>query len=477
MHEGKQHGLNDCVDFLLDKKPNLVIIPDAGTNDVDECRRLTEAAAKVIILDHHDKEIDNPYAIVINNQIGDYPNKDFSGVGVTWQFCRYIDKLLGINYADFFIDLVALGNIADMMSLRSLETKHIIQKGLQDPHNPFIVYLADKNDYSLKGKLTPIGVAFYIAPFVNAIVRSGTLEEKQLVFESMLSFHAFDIIPSTKRGHALGAIEKVVEQAMRVVTNVKARQTKAQTEGMDKLEKLIQENDMMKHQVLLFLLESGEIDRNIAGLSANKIMAKYQRPVCILTRTPEGYQGSARGCDQVDVNDFKGICNETNVVEYTIGHPGAFGLGIKSENIDAFVQKTDEILKDMPNEPVYYVDYIYNGTDINQEDLISMASLENLWGKDVSEALIAIKGLKVTPDMVTVYDKRTVTIKIGLPNGISIMLFNAKEKDIEKLQENNTGFIEVDIVGTPQVNEWMGNVSGQVFIEEYQIVDSNKFFF
>ena len=43
-----------------------------------------------------------------------------SGAGVTWQFCRYIDKLLNINNAEKYRDLVALGLDADMMSLRSI---------------------------------------------------------------------------------------------------------------------------------------------------------------------------------------------------------------------------------------------------------------------------------------------------------------------------------------------------------------------
>ena len=106
---------------------------------------------------------------------------------------------------------------------------------------------------------------------------------------------------------------------------------------------------MLNHKVLLFLLEPGQIDRNIAGLSANKLMAKYQRPVCVLTKMIEKehcppykeinnyniifYQGSARGCDKVGINDFKTICAETGVCEYCVGHPGAFGISIKEKNI------------------------------------------------------------------------------------------------------------------------------------------------
>ena len=71
-------------------------------------------------------------AIIINNQLSDYPNKELSGVWVTWQFCRYIDKLNKTNFAEKYYDLVALGNMADMMSLKSIETKHLILKGFKE---------------------------------------------------------------------------------------------------------------------------------------------------------------------------------------------------------------------------------------------------------------------------------------------------------------------------------------------------------
>ena len=70
--------------------------------------------------------------------------------------------------------------------------------------------------------MTPIGLAFYIVPLVNAITRVGTQDEKRLLFDSMLEWKAFDSIPSTKRGHK-GEEELLVEQAVRTCTNVKNR--------------------------------------------------------------------------------------------------------------------------------------------------------------------------------------------------------------------------------------------------------------
>ena len=483
MHEGKQHGLNDQMDLLMGSDYQLLLVPDAGSNDVNECSYLVkDQDMDIIILDHHICDVENPRAILINNQASDYPNKALSGVGVVWQFCRYLDTLLGGSAAAQYIDLVALGLDGDMMSMTSIETKHLIQKGLAAVTNPFIYYMHERNKFSLGETLTPIGVTFYIVPFVNAITRSGTLEEKELVFSSMLKHRAFQEVPSTKRGHAQGETEKIVEQAIRVAHNVKARQTRVQDAAMEFLDRQIMANNMLDHEVLLFLLNPGQVDRNIAGLVANKIMAKYQRPTCVLTRVidEEGtvsYQGSARGCDKVGINEFKSICDTTGIPMYTAGHEGAFGIGLLESDIEAFLIKTDEILKDTPNEPLYYVDYIYRSEDVNPQNILDIANMSNLWGKDIDEAIVAVEGLRIFPEMVTIYSKKNLTIKISLPNGITIMKFNATEEECELFQTNNTGFVEINLVGKCNANEWMGNITAQLFCEEYEVIDSNKYFF
>ena len=497
-HEGKQHGLNDHILNILKQNYELVIVPDAGSNDSDECTCLFKQGAKIIVLDHHLCDIQNPNAIVINNQLSDYPNKDFSGAGVVWQFCRYLDKLLKVSNADNYLDLVALGNCADMMSMTSIETKHIINKGFQNLKNPFFASLAKKNEYSMKNKVNHMSVAFYVAPYVNAICRSGTIEQKTLVFKSMLKHQAFKEVLSTKRGHLLGQKEQLVEQAMRVVTNVKNRQTKAQDSGLATIEKMIEEQGLLNHKVLLFLLEPGQVDKNIAGLIANKIMAKYQRPTCILTKVeipkytidldlppweeqplPQivtTYQGSARGCEKVGVIDFKSICADTGVTMYQTGHPNAFGLGILEQNIPAFIQKTDAALADMQDEAVYYVDYIYDGDNIQPIDILTIADMQDLWGKDIDEPYLCIKGICINSDMVTVYKKKDNTLKITLSNGISLMKFKATDEQCEMLQ-NSDGYYTLDVIGRANKNEWMGHVSAQIFIEDYEIIDYEEGWF
>ena len=478
VHEGKQHGINDCLDYIDSHNFNLLIVPDAGSNDYEAHELLQKQLIDTIILDHHLADKVSEYAIVINNQLSNYNNKDFSGVGIVWQFCRYLDQLLKQNYADNYLDLVALGNCGDMMSLTSIETKHIITKGFEpnNIHNPYIYETWQKNKFKLGEHITSINAAFYIVPLINAVQRSGTIEEKELLFKSMLKYEAFTMVPSTKRGHAPGEQERIVDQAIRTSNNVKNRQTREQDKAMEQLELLMKDLNLLDHKVILFTLDNGAIDRNIAGLIANKIANKYQRPCCILFDTPDGYQGSARGYEMTGVTNFKTICEESGA-EWCQGHENAFGMCLAATAVEDFLTKTDAALADISAEPIYYVDYIYTGADVQAQDILTIAGLSDLWGKDMDEPYIAIENLKVSKDMVTIYRKTSNTIKITLQNKISLMIFNATEDDCDKLQNFDTAYISINAVGKCNINEWMGNQTPQLFVEDYEITGSGKYLF
>ena len=216
------------------------------------------------------------------------------------------------------------------MSLTSIETKHLIMKGFEpnNIHNPYIYEMWQKNKFKLGEHITSIDAAFYIVPMINAVQRSGTIEEKELLFKSMLKYEAFQMIDSNKRGHKLGEQERLVDQAVRMSTNVKNRQTREQDKMMEELESLMLDLGLLDHKVILFTLDNKELNRNIAGLIANKIANKYQRPCCILSKTIDEngkilYQGSARGYEMTGITNFKTIC-EMAGAEWCQGHENAF---------------------------------------------------------------------------------------------------------------------------------------------------------
>ena len=82
------------------------------------------------------------------------------------------------NYAIEYEDLAALGLCADMMDTKQIETHFLMKDGFQRIRNPFFVEMMNRQEYQFQGGITPFGIAFYIVPYINAMTRSGTMEEK-----------------------------------------------------------------------------------------------------------------------------------------------------------------------------------------------------------------------------------------------------------------------------------------------------------
>ena len=481
LHSGKQHGLEDTVDEILkDEDTKFIIIPDAGTNDIEQMQRLIDAGKSILCMDHHESDnwLHNEKCIIINNQICDYPNKNFSGAGVTWQICKaydnYLDLLDEWEGANQYIDLAALGNLSDMMDYRSTETKAIIDQGLQNIKNPFFYYMCEKNKVSIDkmGGINYMSMAFYVTPFINAIVRSGTMEEKDLVFKSMLKFYAFDKIESGKRGHK-GELVRRVEEAVRIAANVKARQTKLQDAAMDLLEQRIQSERLTENGIIVCCCKPGEVEKNLAGLVANKIQAKYQHPCLVLTKSKGKddkeyyYRGSARNYSMSEIEDMRQLCEDTGDVEYAQGHSSAFGISIPESKLDDFIQKTNAIYNEAAQEPVYWVDFEWFSKDIDPQKILMIAQNKSTWGQGLPEPYIAIRDIPLTSVQLLSPDKNP-TLKIHLSNGVDIMKFKSSQEEFEQFTRPN---MYLTAVCRCSKNEWNGRVTAQLIVEDFYITE------
>lgn len=473
IHTGKQHGI------LLETIPDdvkLVIAPDSSSNDYDEHQQLKSKGVDVLVIDHHEADKISENAVIINNQLCDYPTKFLSGVGMVYKFCSYMDELLNVDYADDYLDLVALGMVADMMDLRDFETRHLITRGLENIRNPYFKGMVDKQAYSLKGEITPIGVAFYIAPYVNATIRMGTQEEKLMLFESMLDYRGYELVPSTKRG-CRGQQETRVEQACRNCTNIKNRQTKARDAALENIERIIKEKNLLENKILVVKLDTFAADRNLTGLIANQLMAKYQRPVLLLNKTADGWEGSGRGYDKSRFDNLREFLKESDLVMYAEGHANALGVGITDEAFKTFIEYSNRELAEFDFTPCYKVDFIFNGADFRGTDIVEIAELKSLWGQGVDEPYVAIEHINVyAGNVVLMSPDKSPTLKITLPNGTSLIKFKSSQEEYEKLR-SETGYITINIVGKCERNVWNGTVTPQIIIEDYEIVGEQKYYF
>lgn len=471
-HKGKSHGI-DIDEIPKDTK--LVIALDASSNEYEIHQKLREAGMDVLVIDHHEATKVSPNACVINNQLCDYPNKSLSGVGMVYKFCCYLDQLLGADHADKYLDLVALGMIADMMDLRYFETKHLIQLGCENIRSPFIKMMMARNEYSIKGQLTPFTVGFYIAPYVNAVARVGTQQETLLLAESMLEYRAYEQIPSTKRGCS-GQTESRVEQACRTANNVRNRQNKARDVSTEFVSKLIETNNLLDNKILVVQApKANGLDTNITGLIGNQTSAKYQHPVLILNeRDHDGeiwWEGSARGLSDSELTNFKEFLMDTGLVEYAEGHPNAFGAGIKDCNIQKFIEFTNEKLKDIDFRPIYWVDFIYKSNTLNPNTILTIGQYNYLWGQQLDKPKIAIEDINITPDDVQVMKGPSLKFTI---NGIEYIKFKATEEEIKLFQDN--AIVNITIVGECDINTWGGTERPQIIIVDYEVNKAIKYY-
>lgn len=473
IHTGKQHGI------LLETVPDdvkLVIAPDSSSNDYEVHQQLKSKGVDVLVIDHHEADMISENAVIINNQLCDYPTKSLSGVGMVYKFCSYIDELLNVDYADQFLDLVALGMVADMMDLRDFETRHLITRGLENIRNPYFKGMVDKQAYSLKDGISPIGVAFYIAPYVNATIRMGTQEEKLMLFESMLDYRGYELVPSTKRG-CKGQQETRIEQACRNCTNIKNRQTKARDAALENIERIIKEKNLLENKILVVKLETFAADRNLTGLIANQLMAKYQRPVLLLNKTEDGWEGSGRGYDKSKFDNLREFLKESDLVMYAEGHANALGVGITDEAFKSFIEYSNRELAEFDFTPCYKVDFIFSGADFRGKDIVEIAELKSLWGQGVDEPFVAIEHINVyAGNVVLMSPDKSPTLKITLPNGTSLIKFKSSQEEYEKLR-SETGCITINVVGKCERNVWNGTVTPQIIIEDYEIVGEQKYYF
>ena len=478
VHMGKQHGI---IPDTIPEDVKLVIAPDSSSNDYEAHEYLNLSGVDVLVIDHHEADHISKYACVINNQLCDYPTKSLSGVAMVWKFCCYIDMLLKTDHAQKFLDLVALGLVADMMDVRDFETRRLIDKGLQQIRNPYFRGAIDKDQFHFTNEITPIGVAFYIAPLINATTRVGTQEEKLMLFESMLDFRGYELVPSTKRG-CKGQAETRVEQACRNCTNIKSRQTKIRDNSLEKIEQIIVNQNLLSNKILIVQLDDLITDRNLTGLIANQLMSEYQRPVLILNRIENEddtitWEGSGRGYDKSRLKDFRGFLENNKYVMYAEGHANAFGVGIKDEDISAFIASTNSALDGFDFTPIYNVDFIYKSDELTPDEVIDIAGMKSLWGQGVEEAEIAVEGIKVHKDNIRILSPdKNPTLKIMLPNGINFMKFRSSEEEYDKLY-SELGYVTINIVGECERNIWNNKISPQVMIKDYEIVDRANYYF
>ena len=487
VHEHKSHGLEDKIDWLIeDHQFDLVICADSASYDVECHRQLAEINTDILVLDHHEQLYDDngnpvistsPNTIVVNNQLSPrYTNKSLCGAGVVYKFCEVLDNILGIQQAHNYIDLAALGEIADVMDRSTSETNYLMMEGLKNIRNRGFQTLLEAQSFSLKEKatypytgLTPIDVAFYIAPLINAITRVGSIKEKEIMFYCFIEPDR--LVPSTKRGAREGDTETAAGQTARVGGNAKNRQNKIKEKAIDLIDFKIQKNQLDDNNIILVELDDGDnIPQEMTGLIAMAVVSKYHKP-CMLGR--RNSQDEVRGSIRSDGNfaglpSFKKFLEDSELITYAAGHDNACGFGIVGNKIDALLNYSNTKLNSSDFENCYLVDYILDARLDNTDLLYALAEHPEYFGNHIDEVKIVVKNISLGNVMAMGTNKDSMKISY---NGIDYVRFKDLEF-VEKIFGNREK--NLNIYGSVALNTWMGKTSIQCVISDYELSEDDS---
>ena len=434
IRQGKAHGLRasaseDIVEQIKADGIQLMIIPDAGTNDAPECHDLKAHGCNTLILDHHKVEVDNPDAVIVNHHLGNGLNTALSGTGVTAKFIQYYCEYYHVD-APYMDDLVAMSIFSDSCSLISLENRCYADIGMNRVENEMIkAMLPLANRYGVN----PTGYSWAMIPLINAICRQEKIDDKRRLFDAMSGHGDIDeAIKMCKAAHRLQADE--VKQIMEEVEPT-----------LD-----------LNHKVAVGYAKPQ--DANLIGLVANKFMSKYHKPIILLRpMNATTWSGSFRS--PVPLNE---IINNSGYGR-ALGHDFAAGVYVKKADLPKLIDYLDTI--DFPDEPEINVTACLNANDVNVKMCQMCEDNKELYGTGVPEPTFFFQGI-IYPENVQMFKKRTTTIKVTL-DGMDFLMFMANQDQIDDF--TFSGQKMVNIVATLSTNTWNNVTTKQGKIKNYSL--------
>lgn len=466
VHPNKDHGITDQVKaYVMTMGINFLIVPDAGTNDKENTTFLYEHGVEILIVDHHEKENENPFAVIINNMLDD-TNKAYTGAGMSYIFCSALAKEWKLEEPKDLMCLAAVGNIADGAVLTSNQLRSLCDYGLKNITNKFLQTIMENKDIK---ELTIADISWKIAPIINGVCRAGNLQEKNLLFKALNDIDMEEEHPVSKRKlnkvtrkyEMVDFVLNGYEYALDILMKCRENQNSGINPIVEKFSKTINPN----RQIQVFVLEGVE-QNSSTGLIANKLSSLSKNPCLVVWEKENTYTGSARGNTNI-MKSFKDYCTNSGLFELAQGHDNAFGVILTKENFAKFIQKINsEKFECQEDTTEYIVDEIYENGDVNRMHMKEVADNYHLWCNGCQEPLFVVKNVIANKDDIKNY--RGGTLKI-YSSGLSFIKYFSKKEEFENIQKGFGDTVTLDIICKFENNEYNGRVTQQGVIVDYEI--------
>ncbi|MGL4665080.1 MAG: single-stranded-DNA-specific exonuclease RecJ, partial [Clostridium butyricum] len=470
------YGVNvGIIEKAKDEEIDTIITCDNGISAIDPIKTAKELGMTVIVTDHHDI----PF---VENELGErtfirseadailnpkqeeckYKFKSLCGAGVAFKLIQVLYEEFKISEEEAFdfIEFLAIATVCDVVDLVD-ENRVFVKKGLEKINKTTNLGLQELLiECEIQDK--KIGVyhlGFIIGPCINA---SGRLDNAKKGVRLLLCEDEKEAVTLAKD------LVKLNEERKSMTMN-----------GVEDAIEIVENSDMKNNKVFVIYLP--HIHESLAGIIAGRIREKYNVPTLILTKSENGAKGSGRSIEEY--NMFEELVKCKDLLDKFGGHPMAAGFSLKEENIDEFRKRLNEkttlneedLLRKVTIDTVLPLDKI-------TYDLVNELERLEPFGKANSKPLFAEKDINVIKAMILGKNRNVLKMKLKTKAGKSIdgvyfgdiETFEEVIKDkygndqLIKLYDGSYNDVKLDMVFYPDINEYNGNVSLQVVVQNYR---------
>jgi single-stranded-DNA-specific exonuclease len=470
------YGINsNIIKQAKEEEVDTILTCDNGISAIEPIKYAKELGLTVIITDHHDipfvedenknREFIVPEADAVLNpkqEDCEYKFEKLCGAGVAYKLVEVLYEKMGIdkNECYKFMEFLAIATVCDVVDLVD-ENRIFVKKGLEFINKTTNLGLqelirecemADKN-------LSVYHLGFIIGPCINACGR----------------------LDSAKRGLELliSTDEEVANKFAKELVRLNEERKDMTMEGLEKAIEIIEKNNMLKDKV--FVVYIPDVHESLAGIIAGRIREKYNAPTLVITKSENGAKGSGRSIEEY--NMFEELVKCKDLLEHFGGHPMAAGFSLKEENIDEFRRRLNEnsTLNEEDLLKKVTIDCVLPLDSINYELINDLEQLEP-FGKANSKPLFAEKNINLLK--ATILGKNNNVLKLRIKTKSDNFLdgiyfgdvyefeeaINDKygKDELQKLYDGVYNDVKLDLVFYPSVNEYNGNTSIQIVVQNYR---------
>ena len=453
--EKEGHGFDTkaLVQIMTKIKPKVILSCDCGISDVDAVKFLNSFKIDVIITDHHEapEELPRAYAIInpkapnaLDENLSTKQIKSLTslaGVGVAFKTAQaLLEKYNKLEFISEILPYVAVGTVADVVPLVG-ENRYLVTKGLDlitNGKHYGLSKLLESAGYT--GQITSEHIGFGIAPRINA---SGRLDTVDAALKVLISDN-----------------KQEIEMAIQTLNEFNRIRQELCQNILAEADEMVQKEGNRNPAIVLF---SRDWHIGIIGIVASSLVEKYYKPAFLMTYSEETkqFRCSARSIDGVNLYDV--LSANADLFDNFGGHSMAGGFGFSEHSFEEVKSAICKTIKEMTQgqnlKPFINIDLTLTPDDITVDLVESLSQLEP-FGAENPSPIFALNNLKVKEKMLMGENKNHLRLKCEAGNS-ELTCVRWKQGDIPLVKDDT-----LDIAFHPQINEYKGNTSVQLIIDD-----------